>query len=56
MVVNISFTLRESNRIIMQGLYIQRKANVRRIDIDHGGNHARNRHIRKKSSSRIRSG
>ena len=31
----------------MQGLYIQRKANVRRIDIDHGGNHARNRHIRK---------
>ena len=31
----------------MQGLDIQRKANVRRIDIDHGGNHARNRHIRK---------
>lgn len=23
----------------MQGLYIQRKASVRRIDIDHGGNH-----------------
>ena len=32
----------------MQGLYIQRKASVRRIDIDHGGNHVRNRHIRKK--------
>lgn len=46
MVVNILYT-KESNRIIMQGLDIQRKANVRRIDIDHGGNHARNRHIRK---------
>lgn len=31
----------------MQGLYIQRKASVRRIDIDHGGNHARNRHTAK---------
>ena len=31
----------------------KRIANIR---LTHGGNHARNRHIRKKSASRIRSG
>ena len=55
MAANILYT-KGDKQIIMPGLYIQWTENVRWTDIDHGGNHARNRHIRKKSASRIRSG
>ncbi len=49
MAANILYTKR-NKRIIMP---VQWNENIRWTDIDHGGNHARNRHIRKKSSSRI---